>query len=356
MTRSTHPRVVVADDSAFMRRLISDVLSRDGMEVVAEAANGREAIDACLEHQPDVLSLDLAMPQVDGLEVLRRLRSHKKLKIVVVSSFSEAGGIRAVDALAEGAFELVPKRNTGGKLQDFLDDLLSKIQAATFERTPPQERMPADRLRRPPLPPKPLAPKRRLPLALAKPRSPRLVLIASSTGGPRALTEVAAEFPAALGRGLVIVQHMPAGFTRSLASRLSNDSQLEIAEAEGGEKIEPATGWIAPGGKHLRIHRRRLELTEDPPIGGLRPCADVTIADAVEVYGGDIVLAVLTGMGRDACKGAEAVKRAGGVVIAEHGSTTTVNGMPRAVVEAELADAVLPIDELGAALVEAAGV
>lgn len=350
MAKTAKPRVVVADDSAFMRRLISDVLSRDGMDVVAEAADGGEAIEACLEHQPDVLSLDLAMPQVDGLEVLRRLRGKSNLKIVVVSSFSEAGGIRAVDALAEGAFELVPKRNTGGKLQDFLDDLLGKVQAATFERTPREDR-PKHKATAPP----PLGPKRRLPLTLVRPKAPRLVLIASSTGGPRALTDVVKHFPAALGQGLVIVQHMPAGFTRSLADRLSNDSALNVAEAAGGERIEASSGWVAPGGQHLRIKRRRIELTDDPPIGGLRPCADVTITDAVEVYGGDIVLGVLTGMGRDGCKGAELVKKAGGVVIAEHGSTTTVNGMPRAVINAGLADAILPVGEVGAALAEAAG-
>lgn len=347
------PRVVVADDSAFMRRLISDVLTRDGMRVVAEAANGREAIDACRQHEPDVLSLDLAMPEVDGIEVLRKLRSMRQLKIVVVSSFSEQGGIRAVDALAEGAFELVPKRATGGKLQDFLDDLLSKAQAATFERP---ERSANGNGQLMELPAKaPSAPRKKLSARQAHPAGKKLVLIASSTGGPRALTEVVKHFPAELGQGLVIVQHMPAGFTRSLATRLDSEGPLSIAEAEVGEKIDAAHGFVAPGGLHMRIRRKRIELSDDPPIGGLRPCADVTITDAVQNYGGNIVLAVLTGMGRDACKGARLVKEAGGIVIAEHGDTTTVNGMPRAITEAGLDDAVLPIDEIGAALVEAAG-
>lgn len=343
------PRVVVADDSAFMRRLISDVLTRDGMVVVAEAANGREAIEACRRYEPDVLSLDLAMPEVDGIEVLRKLRSMRQLKIVVVSSFSEAGGVRAVDALAEGAFELVPKRAEGGKLQDFLDDLLSKVKAATFER-PSRDSRTAEL----PAPP-PSAPRKNLSRSKAHPQGKKLVLIASSTGGPRALTEVAQKFPAELGQGLVIVQHMPAGFTRSLATRLDSDCGLTVAEAAAGEKIDAGHGWVAPGGSHLRIRRKRFELSDAPPVGGLRPCADITISDAVECYGGDIVLAVLTGMGRDACKGAGLVKEAGGVVIAEHGDTTTVNGMPRAVTEAGHADAVLPIEEVGAALVEAAG-
>jgi two-component system chemotaxis response regulator CheB len=334
-----------------MRRLISDVLTRAGMDVVAEAANGREAIDACRVHEPDVLSLDLAMPEVDGMEVLRKLRSVKTLQIVVVSSFSETDGVRAVDALAEGAFELVPKRASGGKLQDFLDDLLSKIEAAIFEgrNKPRSSNGPVA------VPDKPAARQR---VARAKADAAggkRLVVIASSTGGPRALTTVCKALPAELGQGLLIVQHMPAGFTQSLANRLNDYSQLSIAEGAPGEKIDSGRGFVAPGGKHMRVRRHRVELSDDAAVGGLRPCADITITDAVAEYGGNIVLAVLTGMGRDACKGARLVHDAGGVVIAEHGDTTTVNGMPRAVVEAGLADGILPIDEIGAAIAEAAG-
>jgi two-component system chemotaxis response regulator CheB len=337
-----------------MRRLISDVLTRDGMTVVAEAANGREAIEACRQYEPDVLSLDLAMPEVDGIEVLRKLRSMHELKIVVVSSFSEQSGVRAVDALAEGAFDLVPKRATGGKLQDFLDDLLIKLQAATYERPP--RRSNGNGLAPGELPAQPpSAPRKKLPASKAHPLGKKLVMIASSTGGPRALTEVITKLPGELGQGLVIVQHMPAGFTRSLATRLNADCPLEIAEAQPGGKLDSGHGWVAPGGQHMRIRRKRVELSDEPPVGGLRPCADITITDAVENYGGDIVLAVLTGMGRDACKGAALVKEAGGVVIAEHGDTTTVNGMPRAITEAGLADAVLPIEEIAAAIIEASG-
>lgn len=343
------PRVVVADDSAFMRRLIADVLAREGLDVVAEAANGREAIAACREYRPDVLSLDLAMPEVDGLEVLRELRASNGLKIVVVSSFSEQGGIRAVDALAEGAFELVPKRASGGRLQDFLDDLLDKIEAAASQRPASNGRATMA------LAPATDTPRRRLSGNAGRPQTKKLAMIASSTGGPRALMQIAGALPAELGQGLVIVQHMPAGFTGSLAMRLDSGSALSIAEADSDAKIDGAHGWVAPGGRHTRIRRRRIELTDEAPVSGLRPCADITITDAVSVYGGDVALAVLTGMGRDACQGAALVKDAGGVVIAEHADTTTVNGMPRAVIEAGLADAVLPIDEIGAALVEAAG-
>lgn len=345
-------RVVVADDSAFMRRLISDVLARANMDVVATVANGREAIDACRKYEPDVLSLDLAMPEVDGMEVMRSLRSMTEMRIVVVSSFSEADGVRAVDALAEGAFDLVPKRAEGGKLQDFLDDLLIKVEAAAFERKRSRKRVPKVPLKETP---KPTARQKVARAKAAAGGGRRLVMIASSTGGPRALTTVVSKFPAQLGLGTMIVQHMPAGFTQSLASRLDSYSALNVKEAAEGDKIERTQALVAPGGKHMHIARHKIQLTDEAAIGGLRPCADITIADVVGEFGGNIVLAVLTGMGRDACKGARMVHDAGGVVIAEHADTTTVNGMPKAVVDAGLADGILPIDEIAAAIIEAAG-
>lgn len=349
----SNTRVVIADDSAFMRRLIGDVLTRAGMDVVAIVANGREAIEACREHKPDVLSLDLAMPEVDGIEVLRELRPMRDLRIVVVSSFSESDGARAVDALAEGAFELVPKQASSGKLQDFLDDLLYKIQAAGVQKSR-EDRGGAMPLSKSPLtdaaPPRP----RRRHRVHAPSAAGRLVVIASSTGGPRALTTVLSELPEPLGQGLLIVQHMPAGFTKSLATRLDAYSKLSVKEADDGDRIASGQGLVAPGGRHMRLSGHRITLSDDPPRSGLRPCADITLDDVVHEFGGNVVLAVLTGMGRDACQGARLVSEAGGVVIAEHGSTTTVNGMPKAVVDAGLADVVVPIEKVAEAIKEAA--
>lgn len=343
------PRVVIADDSAFMRRLISDVLTRAKMDVVAIAANGREAIEACRQHNPDVLSLDLAMPEVDGIEVLRSLRQMKDLRIVVVSSFSESDGARAVDALTGGAFELVPKQSSSGKLQDFLDDLLVKITAAAHEPHRERERM-AKLADLHVTPVRRAARKREIATT-----GRRLVVVAASTGGPRALTTVASRLPATLGEGLLIVQHMPSGFTKSLASRLDAYSDIHITEATNGARILPGEGYVAPGGRHLRVKGHRVKLSDEAPVAGLRPCADITIADAVNEFGPNVVLAVLTGMGRDACAGARMVSDAGGVVIAEHGETTTVNGMPKAVVDAGLADVIAPIAEIADAIKDAAG-
>jgi two-component system chemotaxis response regulator CheB len=387
------PRVVVADDSAFMRRLIADSLMRKGVKVLAEVTNGREAIDACAQHRPDVLCLDLAMPELDGIAVLGELAATPRepgdpeLRVVVISSFSEDSGMRAVDALAAGAFDLVPKLAGRGKLGEFTDQVVRTVFAATESLTDqpgdkptgettdqatgqttdqpgtPATAQAADHANgRPGTQPSPRTspatarPHDQKPPAQPRPAdgtataTERLVLIASSTGGPRALSEVVPKLPPQIGRGLVIVQHMPAGFTRSLATRLNDTGDLKVQEAAQDDRIDAARGLVAPGGRHLRIRRRRAELSDEPAIGGLRPCADVTIDDAVAEYGGEIVLVVLTGMGRDACEGAQKVKAAGGVVLAEDPSTCTVFGMPRAVIEAGLADEVVPIDQMAAAI------
>jgi two-component system, chemotaxis family, protein-glutamate methylesterase/glutaminase len=341
----TKRRIVVADDSRLMRRMLSDALAKQGFDVVATAADGDEALAACNEHRPDALTLDLAMPGMDGIGVLRALRAGKAqpVPVVVVSAFSPAHGARAVDALAEGAFDLVPKPAFGEGLESFTAELGRKVHEAAH----------SGRLRRPAAT---LAPRRpahtRRPAAIGK----RLVVIACSTGGPKALGELIPQLPSPLGAGLVIVQHMPAGFTASLAARLDAASPLTVSEATGGESLAPGTALLAPGGSHLRLTAgRHAKLSDDSPVGGLKPRADFTIEDAATHWGGRMVLVVLTGMGRDGLEGAKAVKAAGGRVLVEAESSCTVYGMPRAIAEAGLADEILPLDELAAAIVREAG-
>jgi two-component system chemotaxis response regulator CheB len=329
------PRVVVADDSSFMRRLLVAALADGGFDVVGVAENGDEALALCDALRPDALSLDLAMPGTNGLEVLRRLRaSGSTLPVVVVSAFSPAFGARAVDALAEGAFELVAKPAPGDAAETFLTELREKVGAAA--RSGGRRLLRAAR-------PAPARPVRR--------GAQRAVVIATSTGGPRALAQLMPELPAPLGRGTIVVQHMPAGFTASLAERLDRMSPLTVTEAAGGELVSPGVALLAPGGSHLRLDPGgRARLTADDPVGGLRPRADLTIADAAKVYGSSLLLVVMTGMGRDGLAGAEDVKRAGGRVLVEAESTCTVYGMPRAVAEAGLADEIVPLNELPAAI------
>lgn len=334
-------RVVVADDSALMRRVLGDALAGAGYEVVGEARDGDEALALCRSSQPDVLTLDLAMPGLDGLGVLRALRdASSPVPVVVVSAFSPAHGARAVDALAEGAVDLVRKPALGESPESFVAELAQKVRLAA-----------ASRLRRAPAAP-------HAPAAAARPtaRTPRAVVIATSTGGPRALSELVPKLPGSLGRGVLIVQHMPAGFTSSLAQRLDRAAKLTVVEAAGGERLEPGVALLAPGGSHLRLGAGGVaRLSDDAAIGGLRPRADLTIDDVASMYGKDTLLVVLTGMGKDGLDGARAVKARGGVVLAEAEATCTVYGMPRAVVEAGLADAVLPLGELPAAMAAEAG-
>jgi two-component system chemotaxis response regulator CheB len=333
------PRVVVVDDSALMRRMLASALAEAGFDVVAVASSGDEALAACADHRPDVLSLDLAMPGLHGLDVLRALNKAKsETRVVVVSAFSPAYGARAVDALAEGAFELVEKPSAGQSPTAFLAELVNKVALAgrAKGRTP---RVPST-LRK---------------AAPVRNGHKRAVVIACSTGGPKALADLLPGLPSPLGRGTVIVQHMPPGFTNSLAARLDRMSSLNVKEAAPGDQLDPSTALIAPGGSHLRLAGEQMRLSDDAAIGGLRPRADLTITDAAERFGSDLLLVVLTGMGKDGLQGATVVKRRGGKILAEDESTCTVYGMPRAVVEAELADAVVPLPDLPAAIAAEAG-
>jgi two-component system chemotaxis response regulator CheB len=334
-------RVVVADDSRLMRRMLADALARQGFDVVGTAADGDEALERCREQRPDALTLDLHMPGLDGLGVLRALRDGKAapVPVVVVSAFSPAQGAYAVDALAQGAFDLVAKPAAGEPFGGFTSELGRKVGEAARS---PRVRRPAPRN----------APRRPAPASAARRTGTgTLTVIACSTGGPRALAELVPQLPPAIGAGGLIVQHMPAGFTASLASRLDGASAVRVREARSGDVLDSGTILVAPGGAHLRISDdRRLRLADDAPAGGLRPRADLTIADAARLFGRRVLLVVLTGMGKDGLDGAAALKRAGGRVLVEAESTCAVYGMPRAIADAGLADAVLPLHELAGAI------
>jgi two-component system chemotaxis response regulator CheB len=282
----------------------------------------------------------------------------------VVSAFSPAQGAYAVDALAEGAFELVPKPSGQAEVNAFEQNLLTKILVATKTRRLGGH-LRSSRVSRngngagvvaPAAASRNghVAPPRRVGgMGGIRIRSglSRALLIATSTGGPRALAEVIPGLPSPLGLGTMIVQHMPAGFTASLAARLDRSSPLNIREAQGGESLEPGVALIAPGGRHLRLSPTgQMALTDEAPLGGLRPRADLLIEDAAAKWGDRLTLVVLTGMGNDGLRGAKEVRRHGGRILVEAEQTCTVYGMPRAIVEAGLADEVLPLDQMAAAI------
>ncbi|MEV4421612.1 chemotaxis protein CheB [Patulibacter sp. NPDC049589] len=337
---AVRPRIVVADDSSLMRRILVRTLTDDGFDVVGEAQDGDEALALCIRHRPDAMTLDLHMPGTDGMAVLRALGAGgpPAVPTVVVSAFSPAQGARAVDALAGGAFDLAAKPGVGESVADFSAGLGEKLRAAAASGS----------ARRAPVTP------RNVPRHTPGPASGRrLVLIACSTGGPRALAELLPALPSPLGAGVLVVQHMPAGFTGSLAARLDGTSALHVQEAGPTAAIAPGDALIAPGGHHLRLtDARATTLTNEPAIGGLRPRADLTIADAARLWGPRLLLVVLTGMGRDGLDGAREVRRRGGRILVESEDTCTVYGMPRAVAEAGLADQIVPLPDMAAAILE----
>ena len=349
-------RVLVTDDSTFMRGILSSALKDAGFDVVGAARDGDEALEMCQRLRPEAMTLDLHMPKLDGLGVLRRLKAQGggEIPVVVVSAFSPAHGARAVDALAEGAFDLVQKPDAASPdaLTGFLDILKAKVSQAVAngERRNGSAAMLNGRRTTDPRSAT-AAPARVARPVARRGGSQRAVMIACSTGGPKALASLVPALPAQLGAGTLLVQHMPAGFTHSLAARLDKASSINVSEAEGGEPLRPDRVLIAPGGKHVRMGAdRRTKLSDEAEVGGLRPRADITIEDMAAAYGERLLLVVLTGMGRDGLVGAEAVKKRGGRILAEHESTCTVYGMPRAVVEADLADDVLTLDELPEAI------
>jgi len=351
---ATLPRIVVADDSGLMRRVVANTLKRNGFDVVGEATDGDEALALCQRLRPDAMTLDLAMPGRDGISVLRELRTGTmKVPTVVVSAFNPRAGARAVDALAEGAFELVGKPVGSTGLGEFGEELTGKLRAAAGTGRPaaarPTARAAAGSARAA------VMARRRAaaPAAARAGAGSKLVMIACSTGGPRALAELVPALPSPLGAGTLIVQHMPPGFTHSLAARLDGTARLTVKEAATGDLPSPGVALLAPGGAHLRLDgHRRAELSDAPEVGGLRPRGDLTIRDVAKLYGRKLVLVVLTGMGSDGLDGAREVRRQGGRILVEAESTCTVYGMPRAIAEAGLADKVLPLHELPEAIVE----
>lgn len=348
-------RVLVVDDAIVVRRMVSDLLAADpDIEVVGTAANGRLALGKLAALQPDLVTLDIEMPELDGLATLVELRkAYPRLPVIMFSTLTERGAVGTLDALARGATDYVTKPTNLGSATlaqaRIREELIPRIKALAGPLPP---RQPAT-----PPPPRPAGPP-------GPPRSARLrqpidcVAIGVSTGGPNALAEVVPRLPADFPVPIVIVQHMPPVFTRFLADRLAASSTLAVREAEDGARLEPGTVWVAPGNYHLLVRRDgeavRIALTQDPPENSCRPAVDPLFRSVVACYGERVLGVVLTGMGQDGLLGATAIRRAGGTVLAQDEATAVVWGMPGALVHHGEADQVLPLGEFAPALVERA--
>lgn len=337
----TRPRVLVVDDSAFARKVLREVLADDPrIEVVGFARDGIDALEKIDELTPDVLTLDLVMPGIDGAGVLEALRTKKDPPRVVVVTMSDAESPIAVAALQAGAFDLVhkPTALATDRLYELRDDLVAKVMLAARSKIPSLR--PSGAVGQ---------------VGASKPRT-RVLVVAASTGGPRALTVLLHAMPKDLPVSIAAVVHMPYGFTLGLAQRLDGDSLLDVWEATDGRVLERGSVAIGRAGAHLRVSARGeqclVHVATDGPKSLHRPSADVLFASAAEAFGPAVLGVVLTGMGNDGLEGARAVRDAGGRVFVEDGATCVVDGMPRVVREAGLADAVIPLDAMAAAIVE----
>lgn len=371
-------RVLVADDSVVVRGLVSRWLEEAGCEIVGTAANGRIALDALDRVQPDIVLLDIEMPELDGTQALPKMLAKRPgLQVVMMSTLTQRNAEISLRCLALGAIDYLPKPegNRGVTTQaSFREDLVQKIRmlgadlrnrprarpAGLSERpglgaTAPVERV-ASPLSAPA--PRPAA----APAAIAtRPRplrvaAPRCLLVGASTGGPRAVGEVLESIGAATLRRvpILIVQHMPPVFTAVFAEHLGARIGLPAAEAKHGEPVRPGVVYVAPGGRHMGLSGSAAEaviqLNDGPPVNFCRPAVDVMFRDAAEVYGAATLSVVLTGMGSDGTKGAKALVDAGGIMLAQDEASSTVWGMPGSLVRAGYAHDILPLSGLGPAL------
>jgi two-component system, chemotaxis family, protein-glutamate methylesterase/glutaminase len=340
-------RVMIVDDSTVVRRLLSESLSGDpGLEIAATAPNGRIALAKIPQVNPDLITLDMEMPEMDGLATLRALRqSYPRLPVIMFSTLTRRGAVSTFEALSLGASDYVTKpANVGSVMaatQSIREQLIPKIKALCPWFAPQAD-----------LPPTP-----RKPLRGATAHTPSrdrnrvdVVAIGVSTGGPNALAELFTQLPADLPVPMVIVQHMPPLFTKQLAERLDQKSPLHVREASPGEPLAPGSVWIAPGQYHLQLERKGHEVlvqtNQLPPENSCRPAVDVLFRSVAGVFGPHALAVVMTGMGQDGLRGCQAVHDAGGTIFIQDEATSVVWGMPGAVARAELDDAVFPLHKL----------
>ena len=370
MSNLQKTKLLVVDDSAFMRKLISDFFSdHRHIEVIGSARNGKDAIKKIEQLKPDVVTMDVEMPEMNGMEALKEIMQKYPLPVIMLSSTTKRGAENTLMAMEYGAVDFVakPSGSISLDLHKIKDELVRKVEEASKVtvsklKKPFRKSTVADQAIRHPFNNEEskvkslLKPTVNIDIPIKKTEwsktSKKIILIGTSTGGPRALQEVITKIPANVGAPILIVQHMPAGFTKSLAARLDQLSEIHVKEAEQGDLLQKGTAYIAPGGYHLKLRKVGSSFAvvldnQEPPRAGHRPSVDVMFEDVSQYSEFDKIAVIMTGMGYDGSKGLVSLKKTGNVMaIAESAETCIVYGMPKAAVETQLVDEVADVDDI----------
>ncbi|WP_063912823.1 chemotaxis response regulator protein-glutamate methylesterase [Pseudomonas sp. p21] len=372
-------KVLVVDDSGFFRRRVSEILSADPtIQVVGTATNGKEAIDQALALKPDVITMDYEMPMMDGITAVRHIMQRCPTPVLMFSSLTHEGARVTLDALDAGAVDYLPKNfedisRNPEKVKQLLCEKVHTISrsnrrfgsyashapvaapAPASSSHAPASSFASPAVARTPAPARAAAPAAAPVHSPAPKRKPyKLVAIGTSTGGPVALQRVLTQLPANFPAPIVLIQHMPAAFTKAFAERLDKLCRISVKEAEDGDILRPGLALLAPGGKQMMIDGRgAVKILPGDERLNYKPCVDITFASAAKSYGDKVLSVVLTGMGADGREGARLLKQGGSTVWAQDEASCVIYGMPMAIVKANLADAVYSLDEIGKHLVEA---
>ncbi|MGO3999782.1 protein-glutamate methylesterase/protein-glutamine glutaminase [Pseudomonas fluorescens] len=375
-------KVLVVDDSGFFRRRVSEILSADpNIQVVGTATNGKEAIDQALALKPDVITMDYEMPMMDGITAVRHIMQRCPTPVLMFSSLTHEGARVTLDALDAGAVDFLPKNfedisRNPEKVKQLLCEKVHSISRSNRRisayrassapvAAPAPAPTPASSFSHSPVAPRPTPTPVATPVpsraAAPSPASPapkrkayKLVAIGTSTGGPVALQRVLTQLPANFPAPIVLVQHMPAAFTKAFAERLDKLCRISVKEAEDGDILRPGLALLAPGGKQLMIDGRgAVKILPGDERLNYKPCVDITFGSAAKSYGDKVLAVVLTGMGADGREGARLLKQSGSAIWAQDEASCVIYGMPMAIVKANLADAVYDLDVIGKHLVEA---
>lgn len=336
-------KVLVVDDSALIRRILTDILNKDkDISVIGTAKNGKEALEKIALLKPDIITLDIEMPIMDGMTTLKHIVSKYKLPVIMISTLSQEGAEMTLRALDEGAIDFLAKPNNVFRLnqQEVIEEIIEKIKSSSNLK--PSIQKPKNKI----IP----SNKSNSRENIGNDRFKNIVVIGSSTGGPRALQSLMSNIPRDVDASIVIVQHMPAKFTNSLAERLDSISEISIKEAEDGDVLKKGWGYIAPGDYHMRIKSINgqliVKLNQEPKVMGLRPTVDILMESVAIIQNYSKIGVILTGMGSDGSKGILQMKKNKAYTIAQNEDSSVVYGMPRAAIETGGIDEVLALNEI----------